>query len=78
MNGLRTGYSTGSCAAAAAKAAIMMLLSKKPVNSIIIDLPVVNPLNFPSTIRNDNVCMVLLKDGGDIPISLLFYMQMFH
>jgi cobalt-precorrin-5B (C1)-methyltransferase len=70
MNGLRTGYSTGSCAAAAAKAAIMMLLSKKPVNSIIIDLPCGESAEFSiHDQKYDNAfarCAVK-KDGGDDP-----------
>jgi len=81
MNGLRTGYSTGSCATAAAKAALKMLLSKKTVNSIIITLP--NGENAEFSIydqKYDNAfakCAVK-KDGGDDPditSGLLIYAE---
>ena len=70
--GLRTGYTTGSCAAAAAKAATQTLLSGKPVQEVTIHLPVGREATFavnrcewlPS---GDQVMCSVIKDGGDDP-----------
>ena len=69
---LRTGYTTGSCAAAAAKAAVQALLSGEPVSEITIHLPVGKDVAF--TINRcqwldggDRVICSVTKDGGDDP-----------
>ena len=70
--GLRTGYTTGSCAAAAAKAATLYLLDGKEVAQVTIRLPVGRNATF--TVHrcqwlesgNSVLCSVI-KDGGDDP-----------
>jgi len=68
--GLRTGYTTGSCAAAAAKAAAETLLSGKPVAEVTIELPVGRSATFAVS-RNQQadgkVTCTVIKDGGDDP-----------
>ena len=44
--GLRTGYTTGSCAAAAAKGAVLALLTGQPVQEVNIHLPVGRDASF--------------------------------
>lgn len=69
---LRTGYTTGSCAAAAAKAATLALLSGRPVTEVAIHLPVGQDVTFSvhrcqwSTDGEAVTCSVI-KDGGDDP-----------
>ena len=74
---LRTGYTTGSCAAAAAKAAVTALLTGKDVSEVSIRLPVGRDVNFsmhrcdwiergPSQGQGRVLCSVI-KDGGDDP-----------
>jgi len=43
---MRTGYTTGSCAAAAAKAATVSLLTGKSVEQVTIHLPVGKDVTF--------------------------------
>ncbi len=69
---LRTGYTTGSCAAAAAKAAVQALLNGEPVSEITIHLPVGKDVAF--TINRcqwldggGSVICSVTKDGGDDP-----------
>ena len=66
---LRTGYTTGTCAAAAAKGALLCLLGKR-VKNIEIDLPCKEKTRIvPHSIRHDGdsgVCEVV-KDAGDDP-----------
>ena len=70
--GLRTGYTTGSCAAAAAKAATQSLLTGGPVRQSTIQLPVGRSVTFeihrcqPSDDGGKVTCSVI-KDGGDDP-----------
>ena len=68
--GMRTGYTTGSCAAAAAKAAALTLLTGQPVHEVTIHLPVGRDVTFTlhrcqwlDTGRQ--VLASVIKDGGD-------------
>jgi cobalt-precorrin-5B (C1)-methyltransferase len=70
--GLRTGYTTGACAAAAAKAATLALLTGKPVGAVSIHLPI----GRDATMRvhrcewtgdGREVLCSTIKDGGDDP-----------
>ena len=69
---LRTGYTTGSCAAAAAKAATRSLLTGETVEKSTIHLPVGQDVTFqvyrcePSEDGSRVTCSVI-KDGGDDP-----------
>ncbi len=69
--GLRTGFTTGSCAAAAAKAATLALLTGKPVQEVTIHLPVgrdaVFVLNRCEWLDGQRVMCSVIKDGGDDP-----------
>ena len=70
--GLRTGYTTGSCAAAAAKAAVTALLTGQPVDRVTIHLPVGSDVEFPvhrceSFANGRAVLCSVIKDGGDDP-----------
>lgn len=67
---LRTGYTTGSCAAAAAKAAAWMLKNQKPLERVTIDTPKgwvltldVCELNYDLSVAS---CCII-KDSGDDP-----------
>ena len=80
--GMRTGYTTGACAAAAAKAATLALLTGEPVREVAIRLPIGKDATFQihrcEIDRKDGVlngsgsrittatCSVV-KDGGDDP-----------
>ncbi len=67
---LRSGYTTGSCAAAAAKAATLMLLSGKDVESISITTPkgVQLSLAVQDRRRDDRqASCAIRKDSGDDP-----------
>ena len=80
--GMRTGYTTGACAAAAAKAATLALLTGEPVREVTIRLPIGKDATFQihrcEINRRDSVlygnesrittatCSVV-KDGGDDP-----------
>ena len=72
--GMRTGYTTGACAAAAAKAATLALLSSKPVREVTIRLPIGQDATFSiqrcevddSGAASVAMCSVI-KDGGDDP-----------
>ena len=69
---LRSGYTTGSCAAAAAKAALMMMLTGEDINNVSIVTPkgpvynaeIVNIIKSPD---NREVTCSVIKDGGDDP-----------
>ena len=68
--GLRTGYTTGSCAAAASKAAVETLLTGKAVSEVTIQLPVGRPATFEvhrCDRAADKVTCSVIKDGGDDP-----------
>lgn len=70
---MRTGYTTGTCAAAAAKAAVLGLVGKSgknPVHSVKVHLPVgkvaelaIERLDF----KEKSVVAEVRKDGGDDP-----------
>ncbi len=68
--GTRTGFTTGSCAAAAAKAATLALLQGAPVASVTITLPIGGtasfiPVEWQLTAEEATCCIV--KDAGDDP-----------
>ena len=69
--GMRTGYTTGSCAAAAAKAATSMLLSGSAVHEVTIRLPVGQDATFEihrsEWLDGQRVLCSVIKDGGDDP-----------
>ena len=67
---MRSGFTTGSCAAAAAKAAALMLLTGGVKERIRIDTP--KGVGFETTLlgierRADSVKCGVMKDGGDDP-----------
>ena len=72
--GMRTGYTTGACAAAAAKAATVALLTGEPVSEVTIRLPIGEDATFQihrceidkSASAPTATCSVI-KDGGDDP-----------
>lgn len=68
---LRTGYTTGSCAAAAAKAATLALLTGSPVSEVSIHLPVGRDVAFSvhrcEWVDDERVLCSVIKDGGDDP-----------
>ena len=72
--GMRTGYTTGACAAAAAKAATLALLSGEPASEITIRLPIGQDATFQierceidgRETAPSAICSVI-KDGGDDP-----------
>jgi cobalt-precorrin-5B (C1)-methyltransferase len=67
---LRTGYTTGACAAAAAKAAALMLSHQVPIQEVTITLPAGIPATFRISGQifdsNSASCFVI-KDAGDDP-----------
>lgn len=67
---LRSGYTTGACAAAAAKAATISLLEQRPVERVQIDLPGGKQAEFQINTcafdREQATCSVI-KDAGDDP-----------
>ena len=74
--GMRTGYTTGSCAAAAAKAATLTLLggpgdAASPVSEVTIRLPVGEDATFRvhrcEWLDTERVLCSVIKDGGDDP-----------
>lgn len=67
---LRTGYTTGTCAAAAAKAAAHVLVTQKRVIRIDIPLPSGERVTLPvgrADIKADCVRCSVIKDAGDDP-----------
>ena len=70
--GMRTGYTTGSCAAAAAKAATLALLSGEDIGEVTIHLPVGRDATFQvhrcQRVDDGNTVLCsVIKDGGDDP-----------
>lgn len=69
--GMRTGYTTGSCASAAAKAATLALLTGKAVLEVTIRLPVGQDATFAihrcEWPDDERVLCSVIKDGGDDP-----------
>ncbi|MBI2908459.1 MAG: cobalt-precorrin-5B (C(1))-methyltransferase [Chloroflexi bacterium] len=67
---LRTGYTTGACAAAAAKAAAQVLLRQKRVMHVEIALPAGQRVTFPvgrCQFGPDHARCSVVKDAGDDP-----------
>ena len=72
---MRTGYTTGACAAAAAKAATIALLSGEPVREVTIRLPIGKDATFQihrceidgSDETPVSALCSVIKDGGDDP-----------
>ncbi len=70
MNELRTGYSTGACAAAAAKAAALLLCGQPVPDSVAIDLPkdtVQLPIESARRLSATHARATVIKDAGDDP-----------
>ena len=67
---LRTGYTTGACAAAAAQAATIALLKQQVVNRVQVDLPGTNEVNFKvnrCVFDHSQASCSVIKDAGDDP-----------
>ena len=67
---LRSGYTTGACAAAAAKGAALMLVSQEVVSEIGIDLPTGDHVFFVlhgQSFSKDVASCYVIKDAGDDP-----------
>ncbi len=70
MNKLRTGYTTGTCAAAAAKAAATLLCGRQVADMVTIELPDGSKAAIPILyvkLRDDNAIAAVRKDAGDDP-----------
>ncbi|MDA8162548.1 MAG: cobalt-precorrin-5B (C(1))-methyltransferase CbiD [Desulfobacteraceae bacterium] len=71
MKKLRSGYTTGACAAAAAKAAIIHLLKKKPVRQVDIPFPLGERVRFSihrtALIDGQTAMASVIKYAGDDP-----------
>ena len=73
--GMRTGYTTGACAAASSKAAVTALLTGNPMDKITIHLPIGQDVEFilnrcewiDRTPGSEKVLCSVIKDGGDDP-----------
>ncbi len=70
--GMRTGYTTGACAAAAAKAATLALLTGEPVGEVTIRLPIGSDATFQIqrcevSVSDATATCSVIKDGGDDP-----------
>ncbi|HDN85154.1 MAG TPA: hypothetical protein ENG47_05320, partial [Candidatus Aerophobetes bacterium] len=69
-NGLRRGYTTGTCAQAAAKAAAIMLTTGKIIKSVEVELPRGEKLCLPligQKIGENFAECGVIKDAGDDP-----------
>lgn len=67
---LRTGFTTGSCAAAAAKAATLLLLGRAPLEEVDIPLPTGRRVTFRlhrAEMEGGAATCGVIKDGGDDP-----------
>ena len=64
--GLRTGWTTGTCASAAAKAAATWLVSGAPPDQVEVGLPAGRRVRFPVELETPHRCVVV-KDAGDDP-----------
>ena len=70
MKGLRTGYTTGTCAAAAARAALMFMSGGGKADSVEVLLPRGDHLRVAiksCKAAGDGVICSVIKDGGDDP-----------
>lgn len=68
--GLRSGYTTGACAAAAAKAAALALTSRQPVAEVAIRLPIGREVTFAvhrCELGVEEALCSVIKDAGDDP-----------
>ncbi|HET8760228.1 MAG TPA: cobalt-precorrin-5B (C(1))-methyltransferase, partial [Nitrospiria bacterium] len=68
--GMRTGYTTGACAAAAAKAATGVLAGGPTPDHVALTLPIGEAVTFPIAERSadgDRVTCGIVKDAGDDP-----------
>lgn len=70
MNSLRTGFTTGTCAAVAAKAAALLLTGETPAGEVEVGLPdgsrVICPVAF-ARVLPDGTEAGVVKDAGDDP-----------
>jgi len=67
---LRSGFTTGACAAAAARAATIALLKQEVVNQVQIELPDANQVNFKvnkCVFDHSQASCSVIKDAGDDP-----------
>jgi cobalt-precorrin-5B (C1)-methyltransferase len=64
--GLRTGWTTGTCASAAAKAAAIGLVTGSPPAEVEVGLPGGRRVTFAVEVESPNRCVVV-KDAGDDP-----------
>ncbi|MBT9148673.1 MAG: cobalt-precorrin-5B (C(1))-methyltransferase [Dehalococcoidia bacterium] len=67
---LRSGYTTGACAAAAAKAAALALLSQRTIDEVQIALPTGGRVNFAVSrcvFNSLEASCSMIKDAGDDP-----------
>jgi cobalt-precorrin-5B (C1)-methyltransferase len=64
--GLRTGWTTGTCASAAAKAATVWLVEGTPPDVVEVGLPSGRRVSFPVDALDPHRCSVV-KDAGDDP-----------
>ena len=67
---LRTGFTTGACAAAAAKGAALMLIHQITVNEVSIELPGGNSATFSLSgqiVSPEQASCFVIKDAGDDP-----------
>ncbi len=67
---LRSGYTTGTCAAAAAKGAALMLVRQALVSEVTIELPTGDSATFPlhgQTFTENSAACFVIKDAGDDP-----------
>lgn len=68
--GMRTGYTTGSCATAASKAALLSIIGQERVKSVDITLPKGGSISIPiesCEFWADRAVCAVVKDGGDDP-----------
>ena len=67
---LRSGYTTGACAAAAAKGAALMLAGQRLENEVVIELPGGSCATFMlhgQTFTGESASCFVIKDAGDDP-----------
>jgi cobalt-precorrin-5B (C1)-methyltransferase len=70
VRSLRSGYTTGACAAAAARAATIALLKQEVVNQVQVELPGANQANFKvnrCVFNCSQASCSVIKDAGDDP-----------
>ncbi len=70
MDKLRTGYTTGTCAAAAAKAATTLLCGQSVEEKVTIELPDRTKVALPilyARLQDDSAIAAVRKDAGDDP-----------